>query len=94
LQDTPADILQKQREIIHAKSPDERFMIGVAAINFGRMMVESSIKQSKPDITEIDLKIETFKRYYSTTIDSEELQTILLGLKSYWEKNLQTNQKA
>ncbi len=91
--DTPENILQKQREIIHAKSPDERFMIGIEAINFGRIMVESSIKQRNPVISEIDLKIETFKRCYSQTFDSEELNEIINGLRAYLERALQANQK-
>ncbi len=90
MQDAPVDIIQKQREIIHAKSADERFMIGVEMINFGRMMVESSIRQNNPNISEIDLKIETFKRCYSQSFDSEELIKIINGLRAYWEKALQS----
>jgi len=86
MQDTPEHITQKQREIIHAKSPDERFMIGVETINFGRMMVESSIRQSNPQISEVDLKVETFKRCYSHSFDPAELHTILTELRAYWER--------
>jgi len=88
MQDTPEYIIQKQREIIHSKSPDERFMIGVEAINFGRMMVESSIRQNNPQISEIDLKIETFKRCYSQSFDPAELTKIINELRAYWEKAL------
>ena len=91
--DTPENILQKQREIIHAKSPDERFRIGTEAIHFGRIMVERSIKQRNPLISEIDLKIETCKRCYSQTFDPEELNEIINGLRAYLEKVLQANQK-
>ena len=86
MQDTPENIIQKQREIIHSKSPDERFMMGVEMINFGRKMVESSIRQSNPQISEIDLKVETFKRCYSQSFDPEELNEIIKGLRTYWEK--------
>jgi hypothetical protein len=85
MQDTPKHIIQKQREIILAKSPDERFMIGLEAINFGRMMVESSIRQSNPQISEVDLKVETFIRCYPQTFDPDELHTILTKLRAYWE---------
>jgi hypothetical protein len=90
MQDTPEHIIQKQREIIHSKSPDERFMIGVEMTNFGRRIVESSIRQSNPHISETDLKVETFKRYYSGSFDPEELNEIIKGLKAYWEKRLQS----
>ena len=88
MKDTPENIIQKQREIIHSKSPDERFMMGVEMINFGRMMVESSIRQSNPHISEIDLKVETFKRYYSQSFDPEEMNKIIKELRAYWEKAL------
>ena len=86
MQDTPEHIIQKQRDIIHSKSPDERFMIGVDAINFSRMMVESSIKQSNPNISAVDLKVETFRRCYSQSFDSAELNAILAELRAYWER--------
>ena len=86
MQDTPEHIIQKQREIIHSKSPDERFMIGVEAINFGRTMVQSSIRQSNPQISAIDLKVETFRRCYSQSFDPEELNAILAKLRAYWER--------
>ena len=86
MQDTPEHIIQKQREIIHSKSSDERFMIGVEAINFGRTMVQSSIRQSNPQISAVDLKVETFRRCYAQSFDPEELNTILTELRAYWER--------
>jgi hypothetical protein len=72
--DTSNNMLQKQREIIFSKSSNERFMIGIDAISFGRTMVESSIKQKNPQINELDLKIAVLKRYYQNINRSNRIE--------------------
>jgi len=81
--DTSHEIQQKQLEIIFAKTPQERFLIGAETIDFGRTMVESSIKQQNPGICELDLKIAVFKRYYSTIFEKEEMDRIIRSLINY-----------
>jgi hypothetical protein len=84
MQDTTKEILQKQREIIFGKSPKERFMIGVGMINFGRIIVESSIREKDPDISAIDLKIAVFRRTYANDFPSEELEKITKAFEQYY----------
>jgi len=83
--DTPAEIVQKQREIMFAKTSTERFLIGIEAIALGRLMVENNIKQQKTDISELDLKIAIFKRYYQNSFNSSELESIILSLKQFYD---------
>ncbi len=83
--DTPPEIVQKQREIMFAKTSTERFLIGIEAIALGRLMVENNIKQQKPDISELDLKIALFKRYYQNSFNSSELESIILSLKQFYD---------
>jgi len=87
MQDTSPEMLNKQREIIFSKKPSERFLIGVDAINFGRMMIENNIRQMNPGISELDLKIAVLKRYYENVFDEEEFQKIINSLKKYYEKH-------
>ncbi len=87
MQDTSPEMLKKQRQIIFSKKPSERFLMGVEAIDFGRMMVENSIKQKTPGISELDLKIAVLKRYYENAFDEEEFQKIINSLKKYYEKH-------
>ncbi|MCD4795211.1 MAG: hypothetical protein K8R54_18405 [Bacteroidales bacterium] len=83
--DTTDEIIQKQRKIIFSKTASERFIIGVELINFGRIVVESNIKQVTPDISEIDLKIAVFKRYYKNFFSNEELKKIINSMKNYYK---------
>ncbi len=82
--DTTNEMLQKQREIIFSKSSNERFMIGVDAISFGRTMVESSIKQKNPHITKLDLKIAIMKRYYENIMNPIEFNKMIKSLENFY----------
>jgi len=88
MNDTSLDILEKQREIFHKKTSQERFLIGAELIEMGRIIIESSIKNNKPDISEIDLKIEVFKRYYSDYFSDDELQKIIISMRNYYLNRL------
>lgn len=83
--DTTDEMIQKQREIIFAKTSNERFLIGAETIAFGRIMVESSIKQAKPDISELELKVAVFKRYYENSFNKNELDKIIKSMIYYYQ---------
>ena len=84
MSDTTHDILSKQREILLSKSSGERFMIGDEAIAFGYMVVENSIRQKNPGISEMDLKIDVFRRYYGNQFTSEETEKIIQSIQNYY----------
>jgi len=83
--DTNEEMHRKQLEVIYAKSPEERFIIGGELIELGRYIVENSIKLQNPDLSELDLKIEVLKRYYSQEFSPEELNKIISSLINYYE---------
>ena len=85
--DTKPDMQQKQREIILSKTPQERFLIGAETIDFGRTLVESSIIQNEPNISELDLKIRMLQRYYSDFYSTDEMGKIITSLKKYVNLN-------
>ena len=82
--DTTDDIITKQREILFSKSSGERFMIGDEAIAFGYMIVENSIRQNNPGISELNLKIAVFRRYYGNQFSSEETEKIIQSVRNYY----------
>ena len=84
--DTTNEIIEKQREIIFSKTASERFIIGNELINFDRIVVESSIKNAMPGISEIDLKIAVFKRYYENCFSKNELDKIIKSMINYESK--------
>ena len=90
--DTISEIVSKQLEIMLLKSESERFRIGDELNLFGRKVLESSIRQEYPGITEIDLKIEVFKKCYSSFYSPEELNRIILSIRDYWQdKSIKTD---
>ena len=82
--DTPKDIEQKQREILLSKTSTERFNIGMETIRFGRQIVESSISQKHPGISETELKLAVFRRCYEDAFPPEELDLILQSMRKYF----------
>jgi len=94
MKDTPEDITRIQLEIMLAKSESERFRIGEELISFGRMVLEKSIRQEFPALSENDLKAEVFKRCYSSFYSPGELQRILLSMKEYWSYIISGIEKA
>ena len=87
MKDTSDEILQIQREIFYKKTSSERFLIGSELVNFGRIIVESNIKQSNPDISELDLRLEVFKRCYESYFSKDELENIFKSMTAYYLKN-------
>ena len=84
--DSTDEMIRMQREIIFKKSSNERFLIGADTIDFGKTIVESSIKQMHPDILPIDLKVAVFKRYYENCFELEELDLIINSMIAYYTK--------
>lgn len=83
MKDTTDEMLNKQREIIFSKTPQERFMMGIEMNEDVRKIVESSIKNKNPDISKLDLKIEVFKRYYTNDFSQKELDLIIESMRQY-----------
>ncbi len=86
MSDTTHEILSKQREIFLLKVPAERFMIGEEAIAFGHKVVENSIRQNNPGISELELKIAVFRRYYGNQFTPEETGKIIKSIQNYYSK--------
>jgi hypothetical protein len=86
--DTDSETAIKQLEIMLSKSESERFRIGDELNAFGRKVLESSICQEYPGISEIDLKVEVFKMCYSSFYSPDEFRRIILSMRDYWRENL------
>jgi hypothetical protein len=81
--DTPEDIVKKQIGILLSKTEEERFKIGDELSAFGRKVVESSIRQEIPGISEVNLKTEVFRRCFSTVYSPEEMNSILASMRNF-----------
>ena len=81
--DTPDEISRKQLEILLSKPEGERFRIGDELSSFGKKVLESSIRDENPGISEIDLKTEIFKRCYSMYYSPEEMIRIIDSMRAF-----------
>jgi hypothetical protein len=86
MKDTASEMVFKQLEIFLSKSESERFQISDDLNMFGRKVLESSIRQEQSGITEIDLKIEVFKRCYNDFYSPDEFSRIILSMRNYLQK--------
>jgi hypothetical protein len=88
MKDSLPETIKSQLEIMMSKSESERFRIGDEFNKFGRKILENSIRQEHPGIPDTDVKIEVFKRCYSSYFSPDELQRILLSMREYWSEQL------
>ena len=84
--DTPDFIYKKQFDIIFSKTPQERFLMGFDMIESVKSMVENSIRKETPAISDLDLRIAVFKRYYQNDYSPIQLEKIIHGFFSYFSQ--------
>ena len=77
MKDTSSEIERIQKEIFYKKSISERLSIGVQMIEEGKKFVEFSIKSSNKNISQSDLKIEVFRRFYAKDFSESQLEIII-----------------
>ncbi len=83
MNDTPQHILQKQFEIIHAKPLRERLQGVFEMTELSRNIILNQLRQTRPDLSEIDLKVELFKIFYRSDFDDETLNKIAEEMKRF-----------
>jgi len=59
--DTPPEIAELVRQKIMARSPEERFLMGVRSFEAAREMVLASLP---PDLSPLELKRQLYQRIY------------------------------
>lgn len=65
----------------------ERFFYTAQMMDEGKLLVASSIKSNHPDISKIDLEIETFKRIYRNDFLPEQIEEITTSMRKSLEKH-------
>ena len=68
-QDVTPKVYWKQLAIIMAKTPTERFQLGLDHIEYVREVVEASILAEKPNLTSGELACAIFERFYGNEHD-------------------------
>ncbi len=83
MQDTTIEMRKKQYEIVFQMSESQRFAEGIKMIQMGRVIVENSIKEQNPQITELEMRIAVFKRYYSRDFSKPEMDNIVTAFYAH-----------
>jgi len=88
MKDRPAEILLKQFEIIQEKTSVERLMMGFEMTELSRTIILNQIRRERPELTEIEAKIELFKVFYKSDFDEETLNKIADEMKRFFQQEL------
>lgn len=87
MNDTSPEMRQKQLEGIFRLSAKQRFEQGLEMIDFVRQTVENSILKKTPMLSEVELKIALFERYYGNDFSIQEKQRIIHHFQNLPQKN-------
>jgi len=83
MNDTPKYILQKQFEIIYAKPLKERLAGLFEMTELSRSIIQNQLVSKRPELTEIEVKIELFKIFYRFDFDDGTLNRIAENMKEF-----------
>lgn len=81
--DTKEDARRVQAEIIRAKTPQERAMMGVDMIDTTYEMIKRNFSNNNPDINEAELTALVFQRYYKRDFPPAILLEIMEKIREY-----------
>jgi hypothetical protein len=76
MNDTPEYIKLKQREIFNSIPEGTRLVMALQLMEDGKNLIESGVRNEFPGISDLDCKIETFRRMYRHDFTKEEFQEI------------------
>ena len=91
--DTKPHAYWKQMSLIMAKTPSERFMLGMQFIEDGRKIVESSLLLKQPNLSPGELAVAVFERYYGHEYSIEKKARIKASILA-WHDSSKTSTQA
>jgi len=83
MNDTPKYILQKQFEIMYAKSLKEKIDGLFEMTELSRKIILNQLHLKNPEFSEIDLKVELFKAFYRYDFENETLFRIAESMRQF-----------
>jgi hypothetical protein len=83
MNDTPRYVLQKQFDIINAKPLKERLEGLFEMTELSRKIIQNQLASKRPEMTEIELKIELFKAFYRFDFDEFTLNHIAEDMRQF-----------
>ncbi len=81
--DTSPKSTKLLHELVRKKSPEERLIMGCSMFDESKIIVAGSIKRDDPNISERDLRVKIFGRFYRRDFDKKTFQKINRHLKDF-----------
>ncbi|WP_020403510.1 hypothetical protein [Gracilimonas tropica] len=82
MKDTPKHIVEMQRNMIHSKSEEERFLMGADMIDSVYEMVKNQIIEESPELSEQEIRAKLFLRFYQNDFSEQEKEKIVEHIKN------------
>ncbi len=80
--DTHPDVAIQFRELMMRKSGEERLLMGCSMYDTAKQIVRSAIYNSRPGITDAEVKREIFLRFYGPEFSQADREKFLSALAS------------
>jgi hypothetical protein len=80
MNDTSLLIKQKIQELMQAKSPEQRLIMGCSMFNCSKQLVINAILRQTPTLAPLELRIEIFLKFYGNEFDVEHSEKIIRHL--------------
>ncbi len=82
MNDTHPDVAIRFRELMMRKSGEQRLLMGCSMYDTAKQIVRSAIYNSRPGITDAELKKEIFLRFYGQEFSQADREKYLSVLAS------------
>jgi len=80
--DTHPDVAIRYRELMMRKSGEQRLLMGCSMYDTAKEIVRSAIYNSRPGITDVEIKREIFLRFYGLEFSQADREKYLSVLTS------------
>ena len=82
MKDTPTAVQKMYHDLLMSRTPAQRVHMACSMHATARAIIRAGIPDDAWD-TEMDLRIEVFKRFYREDFTPEEMDRIVEGLRSF-----------
>ena len=80
--DTHPDVAIRYRDLMMSKSGQQRLLMGCSMYDTAKQIVRSAIYNSRPGITDVEMKKEIFLRFYGKEFSRADREKFLSALMS------------
>jgi hypothetical protein len=77
MNDTSPEMTKKMREMIRAKTPQERLKMGCSMFDFSKRLVIRSLLEKSPGLSSAQLRRELFLRFYGNDFSPANREKII-----------------